>query len=373
MANITFIPVSHFAVQHPEVPPPGHRPLRKPVAQKQASGHKVGAPMRHTTAAGLTGLLDLGPAPTLDRAGIGGPAASPARSADLTALPDALLESIAACLAPRDLARLACVNRNLRDTLRPMWASHRVVAQAAGTNDLAAFRTTLRATLALEGGPALPATARDALAAWIEHIPSMQMEAFGEVLRTCAHLQPKAQADVLTALGPTLAKLPADLRDEACRHLLDAIGTLPAWCCTQPLRAVVTQFAHLPAAAREAAFEAVLQLAVRAAPGLQGVVLEALAGQIGTLPAEARLRSFQKLLNAASDGQFGQLIVQLVPMVAQLPRGARPTAFLDLRLSTARIPLGERSPVLVALANVVSVLPRDAQAAAIQGLLHSTE
>jgi hypothetical protein len=274
----------------------------------------------------LTGLWNLGPAPARGRACRGESLAGATEPTDFAALPDALHESIAMRLAPRDLAMLACTNRHLRDTLRPMSTSHRIVAQAAGTHDLAALRTTLQATLALEDGPALPAAARAALAAWIEHIPSMQMEAFRKFLATCAPMQPGAQAAALTAWGPILAKLPMDRRDEVCQHLLDAIGTLPAPHGIEPLQGVAAQLATLPDAKREAAFEAVLRLAVRATPCLQGTMLEALTGQINNMPADARLRSFQRLLNAADDGQPGRRIVQLGPAIAHLPRDARPNS-----------------------------------------------
>jgi len=341
MAHITRIPVPHCAVPPPAAPPPGSQLLRKPIAHQSTPRSTTGAPTRHAMVAELTGLWNLGPAPARGRAASGESVARTTEPTDFAALPDALHESIAMRLAPRDLAMLACTNHNLRDTLWPMSTSHRIVAQAAGTHDLAALRTTFQATLALEDGPPLPAAARAALAAWIEHIPSMQMEAFRKYLGTCAPMQPGAQAAALTALGPALARLPMDRRDEACQHLLDAIGTLPAQHGMEPLRAVASQLATLPVAKREAAFEALLQLAVRAAPGLQGTVLEALTGQIKNMPADARLHSFQKLLNAADDAQLDRIVIQLGPVIAHLPRGARPAAFHSLQLSTTRIPQGQ--------------------------------
>lgn len=300
MAAPTTLPVPQYGVRPVAGPPAGAWP-----AASRPTSCGAAQSLMASVSAELAGLRDLGRAPACSRAWAG-----PTRPTDFAGLPDAVHESIASYLEPGDLARLASTNRDLRRTLQPKATRHRVLVQYAPlVRDPACIGVMLAAAGPLKDSPAL-------------------------------------MAAPLTLMGQELARTPPDLRGQSCRELLRAIEALPARNRGEPLRTMATQIALLPTAEREATFETVLRLAGPAAPEALAAVLEALADCVRPLPTEARLRCFQRLLNVAMEHLPGRMAALLAPVIAQLPRDARPAAFHELQQSAAKLPPREHEATL---------------------------
>jgi hypothetical protein len=324
MTDLTSLSVPQCVIRPVAAPPAGARPgasLPAPCGAAPTGGPSISPD--------LAGLHDLGPAPARRRSGTGEPSAGRAWPMGFAALPDALHESIASCLEPGDVARLAAANLDLCRTLQPKVARHRVLVQyAPRVRDPACIDVMLEAAEPLKDSPALVAAP-------------------------------------LALMAQEIAGTPPDLRARSCRKLLHAIEAMPVRNRGEPLLGLAAQIALLPAAEREAMFETVLRLAAPAAAAL----LEALAGRVGCLPAGARLRGFQQLLEAAAGHLPGRAAALLAPVIAQLPRGMRPVAFDELRRSAATLPPREREAAHALLARHLAELPMEAQPAAAAGLL----
>lgn len=318
MAAPTSLSVPQCAVRPMTGPPAGAR-----TAASLAAPCGMGPSRSQPMSAELAGLRELGPAPGSNRPG----------PTDFAALPDALHESIASCLEPGDFARLATTSHDLHQTLQPKAARHRMLVQ---------------------------------------HVPQVRDPVcIGIVLEAAEPLKdsPALMVAPLALMVQELAGTPPHLRGPGCRELLRAIEALPARNRGEPLLSMATQVALLPAVEREAAFETVLRLAAPVAPDALAAVLEALAGGVRSLPAEARPRGFRRLLNVAMEHLPGRVAALLAPLIAQLPRAARPAAFHALSQSAAKLPPREHEAAQTLLARHLADLPVDARSAAAAGLL----
>jgi hypothetical protein len=224
----------------------------------------------------------------------------------LTGLPQAVHETIAAGMGPKDRARLACSNRALRDSLRGFSISDTAVVRGRDVEYLGQLRAVLQDVESLPlGQPELRARPLAVLAGRIGvlHEEDELGSAFDAILITilqtpAAHRGP--MAGPLMMLAAQVGILDPAEQAGALQRLLQAQE--PPGSLAAGLHLLAGRLEDLPQAARQQAPAQVLQWAERLKPG----PARELVGNLPVLPEAAQEPALSGLLQACSSVAPGE-------------------------------------------------------------------
>jgi hypothetical protein len=254
----------------------------------------------------------------------------------LTGLPQAVHETIAAGMGPKDRAMLACSNRALRDSLRGFSISDKAAVEGRDVLHLHQFMAVLH------------------------DVRSRLLE------------RQDLQARPLTVLAWQIRALDANRRRLAFR-ILATILQAPAGdrrAMDGPLMMLAAQVTALNRAEQAGAFQKLLQ--AQEPPGSQAEGLHLLAGRLEDLPQAARQHASTQVLEWAERLEAGPAQV-LSEHLRELPAAAQAPAFSGLLQACSSTAPGQRSERLVDLARGICGLARPVDPQAVRGVLAAAE
>jgi hypothetical protein len=289
----------------------------------------------------------------------------------LTGLPQAVHETIAGGMGPKDRAMLASSNHALRDSLRGFSTSDKAVVGGRGVQDLGRFRAVLHEVHSLP--PERPDLQARPLAVLAGRIGALVdgRSAFDAVLATILQTpagQRRPMDVPLMMLAAQVSFLEPAGQAGALQRLLQAQE--PPGSLAPGLHLLAGRLDDLPQAARQQASEQVLQWAERLEPGPARELLEHLPG----LPEAAREPAFHGLLQACrslAPAQRTERLEALATGSGQLSEPARSQAARGVLAAAESLAPEQRRAVLKPLGQVVHRLPDAEQASTWRAVVRS--